>query len=197
MTPYGLASKPVLRCIRASSTQILPSISSQASRSIATTSPANAEAQTQASPKQAYYKNPDPLTVTSPRLERKLTRSGRPPIGSRRRRAALQTSQNIPFEELPYQCFQEARKILQADRAEKLQQIETERARILRLRATTSQNEAEEKAKQRRLQSMEAHLEDLKIKADINDPLVKRRFEDGLGKKLRQSSEGCLLIAFR
>jgi large subunit ribosomal protein L35 len=35
--------------------------------------------------------------------------------------------------------------------------------------------------KQRRLSSMRRELERLKILADINDPMVKKRFEDGDG----------------
>lgn len=132
--------------------------------------------------KSSYYHNPDPATVHVPRLERKLMRAGQFPIGSRRRRAALAHSPGIPFDELPYQCFQEARKILIADRAEKLQKIETERYRIARLRETDPNTfPGGEVYKQRRLRSMLAELEHLKILADINDPNVKRRFEDGNG----------------
>jgi len=108
-------------------------------------------------------------------------RSGIKPIGSRRRRAALQGSTNIPFEQLPYQCFQEARKILQADREEKLQQIEVERARIARLQAQDPAVSGGETEKHRRLRSMRKYLEELKILADINDPVIKKRFEDGEG----------------
>ncbi len=38
-----------------------------------------------------------------------------------------------------------------------------------------------ERAKKIRLESMNRHLEYLKIQADINDPLIKKRFEDGQG----------------
>lgn len=107
-------------------------------------------------------------------------RQGTTPIGSRRRRAALQSSNNIPFEQLPYQCFQEARKVLLADRAEKLEQIEAMRQRIARVEAL-SPEEASEQSKKSRLGAMRLHLERLKISADINDPLVKRKFEDGQG----------------
>ena len=124
----------------------------------------------------------DPETVTNRDWERELVASGIYPIGSRRRRAALKTLPNIPFEKLPYQCFQEARAILKADRQEKMQQIENERARIARLvnidGAALAGGEA---GKQRRLRDMRACLEKLKILADINDPLIKKRFEDGQG----------------
>lgn len=123
----------------------------------------------------------DPALVSTPREERQLMRSGIRPIGSRRRRAALQGSTNIPFEQLPYQCFQEARKILQADREEKLQQIEVERARISKLQAQEPAVSGGEIEKQRRLKSMRKYLEELKILADINDPVIKKRFEDGEG----------------
>jgi large subunit ribosomal protein L35 len=124
----------------------------------------------------------DPETVTNKEWEREMIAAGIQPIGSRRRRAALKTSANIPFEKLPYQCFQEARSILKADREEKIQQIENERARIARLVETSGTTVAGgEAGKQRRLRDMRAHLEKLKILADINDPLIKKRFEDGQG----------------
>ncbi|PNS18214.1 hypothetical protein CAC42_7583 [Sphaceloma murrayae] len=123
----------------------------------------------------------NPNTVASPRSERKLLReTGEFPIGSRRRRAALSRTKEVPFELLPYQCFQEARKILVEDRAEKLEQIRTTREKLQRIQ----QQEVEPQnagAKERRLISLEQHLEELKVLADINDPLVKRNFEDGNG----------------
>ena len=56
-----------------------------------------------------------------------------------------------------------------------------QRARLERLRATVSepQNEA---SKERRVDSMVQHLDELKVWADINDPLVKKRFEDEKGE---------------
>lgn len=124
----------------------------------------------------------DPNIVSSPRLERKLVRTtGQQPIGSRRRRAALQNSQNIPFEQLPYQCFQEARKLLLADREEKLQQIEEERRRIAKAQAIPATQYGGEYVKEGRIVRMQKHLEKLKILADINDPVIKKRFEDGEG----------------
>lgn len=108
-------------------------------------------------------------------------RQGISPVGSRRRRAAMKDSPNVPFEHLPYQCFQEARKYLLEDRKEKLEQIEMERARIARLKATDASQSGGALQKQRRLTSMENHLEQLKIHADINDPIVKKKFEDGIG----------------
>jgi large subunit ribosomal protein L35 len=93
---------------------------------------------------------------------------------------ALQQSANIPFEQLPYQCFQEARKILQADRKEKLKQIEIERAKIARLKAADL-GDLTEQQRQNKLLPMQKHLEKLKIWADFNDPIVKRNFEDGKG----------------
>lgn len=124
----------------------------------------------------------NPETVTSRKEEKKLMKTGVFPIGSRRRRAAIKTSDNIPFEQLPYQCFQEARKILQADREEKLELIAKERLRISNLMATDPATiNGGERMKKTRLSSMNRHLEYLKIQADINDPLIKKRFEDGQG----------------
>ncbi|ORY71956.1 phosphatidylethanolamine-binding protein [Pseudomassariella vexata] len=124
----------------------------------------------------------DPETTTEYWSERKLSRMGTPPVGSRRRRAAIKTSENIPFEQLPYQCFQEARNILQQDRKEKLEDIVAELAKIRRLEATPAdQLPGGERKKNLRLASLRKYVEELKILADINDPVVKRRFEDGLG----------------
>ena len=123
----------------------------------------------------------DPNLVSTRREERKLIRSGINPIGSRRRRAALQSTSNIPFEHLPYQCFQEALQIIRADRQEKLQQIEVERKRIKKMRDLDPARCGGEAAKKGKLLSMERYLHELKILADINDPIIKKRFEDGQG----------------
>ncbi|KAK2801495.1 hypothetical protein FQN50_007711 [Emmonsiellopsis sp. PD_5] len=179
MAHCELASRPLFQCLRQSYKKSLPAVQLPSTRAFSSTAAPKDEAQTEA-PKQPFYRAPDPALVTSPRLERRLMRAGTPPIGSRRRRAALQNSPNIPFEQLPYQCFQEARNILLEDRAEKLQQIATERDRIARLRATDPKESGGERRWNDRLRSMEKHLEWLKIQADINDPLVRRRFEDGM-----------------
>ncbi|PGH11243.1 hypothetical protein AJ79_04974 [Helicocarpus griseus UAMH5409] len=181
MANCELASRPLFQCLRQTYKKSLPAVQFPSSRAFSSTPATKDETQPATPPSQPFYKAPDPALVTSPRLERRLVRAGNPPIGSRRRRAALQESPNIPFELLPYQCFQEARKILLEDRAEKIKQIETERGRIARLRATETTSPEEELQKNNRLRSMEKHLEYLKIQADINDPMVKRRFEDGLG----------------
>jgi large subunit ribosomal protein L35 len=113
--------------------------------------------------------------------------------GSKRRRAAIATSPQIPFEQLPYQCFQEALKLLKEDRAEKLEQIGKYRQRILRQveRNQAALAQAGDDAARRHflarggkntVKRMTEHLTWLKVQADINDPAVKRRFEDGLGE---------------
>lgn len=105
--------------------------------------------------------------------------------GPRRRRALLRgETAGVPFEQLPYQCFQEARKILLQDREEKLQQIKTQRDRIARLKEADASIHGGELRKRNRIFSMQRYLEELKIKADINDPMVKKRFEDGQGSFL-------------
>lgn len=135
--------------------------------------------------KPSYYRNPQPETVYAPRLERKLLRAGIRPIGSRRRRAAIANSPGVPFDQLPFQCFQEARQILIADREEKVHKIETEKARIARLvEVDPNTFPGGDAYKQKRLKSMRTELEQLKILADINDPNVKKRFEDGNGRSL-------------
>lgn len=174
MSACQKAGRPLQRCLQHPSHSI---------RSFTTTCQRRNEAaavETSTSPALKY----DPLTVSSPKGERALLRIGISPIGSRRRRAALKSTANIPFEQLPYQCFQEARKILHADREEKLQAIEKERARIARLSAQDpSTVPGGERQKQIRLDSMSRYLERLKILADINDPLIKKRFEDGEGMR--------------
>lgn len=125
----------------------------------------------------------DPNTTTLLWAERRLLKQGAEPVGSRRRRAAVRQSPNIPFEQLPYHCFQEARKVLAEDRAEKLQELKKASVEIAKLEQRPADAyRAGEKFKQRRLESMRRHLEELKIQADINDPAVKRKFEDGLCK---------------
>lgn len=125
----------------------------------------------------------DPETVENKKQERRLIRrEGVQPVGSRRRRAALRMSavrktEEIPFEQLPYQCFQEARKFLQEDRQEKLKDIKMQQQRIQAVAASN----ASEQSKRDRIAMMKTHLNDLVIAADINDPIVKRKFEDGQG----------------
>ena len=184
MSVQQAPSKSLLRCMRSLVISSHTEHASQPIRTFTTSSTSREQAQVESSPKESFYRSPDPATVFVPRLERRLTRAGTPPIGSRRRRIALKDTGNVPFEQLPYQCFQEARKVLLADREEKLKQIETERARIARLREQDAEVSGGERRKQNRLRSMSITLEKLKILADINDPAVKRRFEDGLGKIL-------------
>lgn len=94
---------------------------------------------------------------------------------------AVNSSIGLPFEQLPYQCFQEARQILLQDREEKMKQIAIERDRILRVQARPVSDFGGEQQKKGKLVSMHKYLEQLKILADVNDPAVLRRFEDGLG----------------
>lgn len=104
------------------------------------------------------------------------------PVGSRRRRAAIASkTSDIPFEQLPYQCFQEARNLLLQDREEKVKAIEKMRKRIAHVEGLSVEAAGGEPHRQHRLFSMRKELEYLKIQADINDPLVKKKFEDGLG----------------
>lgn len=175
------AARPLQACIRCART---PAVQARGFTSTAVSSEEAQAQKPQSSSKPATEAAKlDPNTVITRRDEKKLIKSGVFPIGSRRRRAALQQSQNIPFEQLPYQCFQEARKILKADREEKLQQIQQQRERIARVEAQDPAVSGGESQKSVRLTSMRNHLEELKILADINDPIVKKRFEDGKGEK--------------
>ncbi|CEL03383.1 Putative Phosphatidylethanolamine binding protein [Aspergillus calidoustus] len=173
------ASRPLIQCLQKSSMRGISSLQLQSTRAFQTTTILRDEAQTEAKT-QAFYKAPDPALVSSPRLERRLMRQGILPVGSRRRRAALQNSDNLPFEQLPYQCFQEARKVLLADREEKLNDITATSEKIARIRAL-SEEELSKQSNVARLKALELHLEHLKVQADINDPLVKKKFEDGQG----------------
>ncbi|EAL91334.1 mitochondrial 54S ribosomal protein mL38 [Aspergillus fumigatus Af293] len=174
------ASRPLIQCIQKTCTRGLPGLQLQSTRTFQSTALAREEVQTETQ-SQPFYKNPDPALVTSPRLERKLLKQGVAPIGSRRRRAALQSSANIPFEQLPYQCFQEARKVLLADREEKIKKITAMREKIARLQAIPTEEAGGEQVQKSKLRAMELELERLKILADINDPIVKKKFEDGQG----------------
>ena len=73
--------------------------------------------------------------------------------------------------------------MLAEDRAEKIELIKKERSRIANLEAQNAAGiKGGQEMKDRKLESMRNHLEWLKIQADINDPLIKKRFEDGDGK---------------
>lgn len=127
----------------------------------------------------------DPNTV-SPEYEAMLLKSGKFPIGSRRRRVALRNvpgGESVPFEHLPYQTFQEARKILAADRDEKVGKIKQELSKIAKLEARDPKEvKGGQYMKDTRLASLKRYVEELKILADVNDPVVKKRYEDGVGK---------------
>lgn len=127
----------------------------------------------------------NPELVSKPAQERRLfEETGQQPLASRRRRHMLKQTQNIPFEQLPFQCFQEARKVLQEDRSQKLEEIKMQRERIEKLKQKNVAPE-DEGARNHRLKSMRERLEYTKILADINDPMVKRTFEDKQGMLLQ------------
>ena len=192
MAPKAQFTRPWRTCLRCSVNYDVPSFAW--ARNIRTSAVRWSEATTETATSTQDLPPPprplDPNTVSSPRLERKLIRTtGQLPIGSRRRRAALQNSKDIPFEQLPYQCFQEARKLLLADREEKLKQIEEERRRIAKVQALPAEHYGGEYVKKGRIVRMQKYLEKLKILADINDPVVKKKFEDGAGQFVEYSQE--------
>lgn len=89
----------------------------------------------------------------------------------------------MPFEQMPFQTFQEARKILALDRDVKLKKIEAEKTKIANLEAKSVDGGPQgESIKKGRLMAMRKHLEYLKVQADINDPVIKKRFEDKQGE---------------
>ncbi|TVY89571.1 54S ribosomal protein L35, mitochondrial [Lachnellula willkommii] len=176
MSACQKATRPLTRCLQ--NTKSLPQ-ATRVVRTFTSSSRQNEEVVVESTKAPKVW---DPETVTSRKGEKVLMRSGVMPIGSRRRRAAIQSSDNIPFEQLPYQCFQEALQVLREDRTEKLEQIKVERLRISNLMAQdASKIKGGEVQKEKRLDSMRRYLEKLKIEADINDPLIKKRFEDGEG----------------
>ncbi|KAF2000931.1 PEBP-like protein [Amniculicola lignicola CBS 123094] len=189
-----------LRCVRPLSQSNGP-LHASAARLLSTTAAPREEVQTQvtaapAAPPPATASGKDfmkrwgklnPELVESKRDERRLIRrEGTQPVGSRRRRAALRRTEirgtvSIPFEQLPYQCFQEARKFLLEDRKEKIKQIEVQSARLKNIITQDAAVSGGKQAKEVRIQSMKAHINELVILADINDPIVKKKFEDRLG----------------
>ncbi|OBT55747.1 hypothetical protein VE04_03838 [Pseudogymnoascus sp. 24MN13] len=176
MSGYQRAVKPISSCLPSTPPQLY-------ARTFSSSATSRNEAASKAFEEELARKHQwNPEIVSSRRGEKALMKHGILPIGSRRRRAAIQSSPNIPFEQLPYQCFQEARAVLQADREQKLAEIATERARIDRLAAQDASTvPGGELQKKNRLESMRKHLERLKLLADINDPMIKKRFEDGEG----------------
>lgn len=179
---FEKGARPLARCLQCTKNDrlSLPIRSFTTSRAALLEATTTSEpSSTQAPPPSAGTLNAE--TVSKPAQERRLAdETGKQPVASRRRRHMLKQTQNIPFEQLPFQCFQEARKILQEDRNEKLEEIRVQRERIERL---SQQNVApqDEGRRNHRLKSMRERLEHTKLLADINDPVVKRTFEDKQG----------------
>jgi len=123
----------------------------------------------------------DPNTVFTPKEEKELASQGKSPIGSRRRRAALATSPGIPFDQLPYQCFQEALKIISEQRAETVKKLEYEVEKIERMQKLVDEEGLHTTQRQAKIRDMTKHVNDLLIQADEHDPRIKMTFEDGLG----------------
>ena len=71
--------------------------------------------------------------------------------------------------------------MLLTDREEKLKEIESVRQKLSRLQALSAEEAGGEQSRKSRIVALELRLGRLKILADINDPIVKRRFEVGLG----------------
>ncbi|KAK0626705.1 phosphatidylethanolamine-binding protein [Immersiella caudata] len=174
-------ARPIVRSLQQSCSAAVPQTRSIAARQFSSTASRNDEGTTQQPAASAPQRLSDIVTGShwTPEQLEKLTSHT---MGSRRRRAALATSSDIPFEQMPYQCFQEARKIVNEDRQEKVAKIIAETEKIKRIEAANASTfRGGESYKQKRLVSLRAYVEELKILADINDPLVKRRFEDGMG----------------
>jgi large subunit ribosomal protein L35 len=127
--------------------------------------------------------NLDPRTVHTFKQEKQLKQFRRLlPIGSRRRRIAMASTDNVPFSQLPYQCFQEARKVLAEHRRETLDQIATQQERVSTHLKRDPASHGGELAMRSRIAGMETKIKELKIEADIHDPMIKKTFEDGHGE---------------
>ena len=161
-------------------------VSLRASRSLTCSATRHAEAIDSHGPSQTDSSSLDPglvsvkIEASKPRSRRRVSLTG----SRRTRTLARLHPDSLPFEQLPYQCFQEARKILAADREEKLKQITEMRGKISRAQEKPAELLGGDYAKKSKLGGMQKHLEELKILADINDPLVKKRFEDEEGWSL-------------
>lgn len=75
------------------------------------------------------------------------------------------------------------------DRQQKIKDIEVQQVRIKNLMEQDPAVSGGPMAKEQRLKSMRKHLDELVILADINDPVVKRKFEDGQGWCLSRRPE--------
>jgi large subunit ribosomal protein L35 len=180
---FEKSARPLARCLKCTKTDrlSLPIRSFTTSRAALLETTTTEPAAAQAPPPPAAL---NPELVSKPAQERRLvSETGQQPVASRRRRHMLKQTQNIPFEQLPFQCFQEARKILQEDRQEKIEEIKMQRERIEKLEAQRVAPQ-DEGNKAHRLRSMRERLEHTKILADINDPIVKKTFEDKQGMSL-------------
>lgn len=71
---------------------------------------------------------------------------------------------------------------MQADRIEKLKDIERTREKIARYEALNPEQAGGKQVQNSKLGAWKEHLDKLKIQADINDPIVKKKFEDGQGE---------------
>lgn len=124
----------------------------------------------------------DPNTTTLIWAEKKLQKQGIEVVGSRRRRAAVRQTSDLPFEQLPYHAYQEARKLLAADRLQKLEEIKRAYQKLKTVEAQPAEIYRGGIAhKNKKLYSLRKQLWWLKIQADINDPDVRRKWEDGHG----------------
>ncbi|KAL5612909.1 hypothetical protein BROUX41_004014 [Berkeleyomyces rouxiae] len=187
MSQCPLMARPLLRAFPVHGPTQLAlrpfSISAAARSAAPTTSMPSSESVASApAPASVDPANLDPNTAVGREAELALQKAGTPPIGSRRRRMAIRNSQNLPFEQLPYQCFQEARKILKADREEKIEELKEKVQMITGLEKSDGSNFKRGVAgRDLKLQSLRNRVEQLQILADINDPVVRRRSEDGDG----------------
>lgn len=79
------------------------------------------------------------------------------------------------IETMPFQTYQLALDVIRKDRQEKLEMIKAEHERMGKMIKYKGL-----KPESRAVKSMVRYLEDLKIKADINNPRVKYNFDSGI-----------------
>ena len=197
MTSRSLAVRPASQCLHRTTQKRRHLLAPQCYRNLTSTTslPADAAVTLETAKRGIDPLTLDPNKVFRGKSERLLLQHQHiNPIGSRRRRALQSQAERdslVPFEQMPYQCFQEARKVLAADREEKLSQIAEMRTRIGKVLEKPAETMGGEYVKKGKLVRMQKWLEELKVLADINDPIIRKRFEDGLGLWFLFSSGPC------
>ena len=84
------------------------------------------------------------------------------------------------LETMPFQTYQFALDLIRRDHAEKLGLIAKQRARVA---AAAAAPEPDSPAARVRMRDLSAHLDHLRVQADINNPRVKYNFDRGISAR--------------